>query len=72
VVAVGHEIHDDEFLWLESLDSENVMRWVGERNTETAARLGAGKRFASLRAQIREVLDDERHPVPVCAWRVLL
>jgi prolyl oligopeptidase len=70
VVAVTHEIRDDEFLWLEDLDSDSVMRWVAERNAQTAARLAAGGRFDGLRSQIREVLDDERRiPYPCVRGR---
>lgn len=57
---------DDPYLWLEEIDGERAVTWVGERNAETAERLAAGEEFESLRARLREALDDGRRiPMPV-------
>ncbi|MEU4679877.1 prolyl oligopeptidase family serine peptidase [Micromonospora sp. NPDC023737] len=59
---------DDPYLWLEDLDGAEAARWVRDRNAETLAALTGGERFATLRAEIRQVLDaDERIPYP--GWR---
>ncbi|MGV9766095.1 prolyl oligopeptidase family serine peptidase [Micromonospora tulbaghiae] len=59
---------DDPYLWLEELEGADAVRWVRERNAETAAALTEGEAFASLRAEIRQVLDaDDRIPYP--GWR---
>jgi len=57
---------DDPYQWLEEIDGERAVAWVGERNAETAGRLAEGEQFESTRARLREALDDERRiPMPV-------
>jgi len=58
---------DDPYLWLESLDSPAVRRWVADRNAETMAALG-GAGFLRRRDSIREVLDNKDH-IPWPGWR---
>jgi len=58
---------DDPYLWLESLDSPAVARWVADRNAETLAELG-GESFVRRRDSIREVLDNKDH-IPWPGWR---
>jgi prolyl oligopeptidase len=56
---------DDAYLWLEDIDGEPALRWVRERNAEAVARLASGERFATMRAELRKVLDSpERIPWP--------
>ena len=53
----------DLYLWLEEVDGERALAWVGERNAATAAGLAASDGFGATEAAIREVLDsDERIP----------
>jgi prolyl oligopeptidase len=56
---------DDPYLWLEEIDGERAVAWVGERNAETAERLAGGDGFEPMRARLREALDDDRRiPMP--------
>jgi prolyl oligopeptidase len=58
-------IDDDAYLWLEEINGERAVRWVGERNADAAARLVVGEQFAALRAEVRDALDsEERIPWP--------
>ncbi|HEX4511161.1 MAG TPA: prolyl oligopeptidase family serine peptidase [Burkholderiaceae bacterium] len=50
---------DDEFLWLEEVLGEPALAWVRERNALARAALEAWPRFASLRAEIRAILDSK-------------
>ena len=63
----GVAVPDDPYLWLESLDSPAVQRWVADRNAETLAELG-GEGFDRRRESIREVLDNKDH-IPWPRWR---
>ncbi|MET9882085.1 prolyl oligopeptidase family serine peptidase [Streptomyces sp. NPDC006430] len=57
---------EDRFLWLEDVEGEAALAWVGERNAETAAELTRDPRFEELRDELREVLDDaDRIPYTV-------
>ena len=67
-VATQVDEGDDPYLWLEELEGADAVRWVRERNLETAAALTDGEAFAGLRTEIRQVLDaDDRIPYP--GWR---
>ncbi|MBT2454898.1 MULTISPECIES: prolyl oligopeptidase family protein [unclassified Streptomyces] len=48
---------DDAYLWLEDVEGEATLAWVGERNAETRAALTSDPVFAALRDGLREVLD---------------
>ena len=52
----GVAVADDPYLWLESMDSPAVHRWVADRNAETLAGLG-GAGFAR-RQQFTTVFVD--------------
>src|ERR1700751_2205345 len=53
----------DPYRWLEDVTSTKALGWVRGRNAATLAALSGGARFASLRAEAREVLDaDDRIP----------
>jgi len=53
---------DDEYGWLEEIDSARALSWVRERNAETTGTLRDAE-FERLRESIREVLDaDDRIP----------
>lgn len=55
----------DPYRWLEDVTGDTALDWVRERNAETVAELTGPPRFASLREEIREVLDaDDRIPYP--------
>ncbi|MET9963721.1 prolyl oligopeptidase family serine peptidase [Streptomyces sp. NPDC006326] len=57
---------EDRFLWLEDIEGEAALAWVGEENARTAAALTGDPRFEALRAELREVLDDaDRIPYTV-------
>ncbi|MEL5955913.1 prolyl oligopeptidase family serine peptidase [Streptomyces sp. CLV115] len=57
---------EDPYLWLEDLDGEAALRWVAERNAETAAALAADAGFPVLKERLREVLDaSDRIPYTV-------
>ena len=54
---------DDPYLWLEEVDSERALGWVGERNQEAEAELSAQPGFAALKDQLKAILDSkERIP----------
>src|SRR5215470_1496504 len=54
---------EDPYRWLEDVTGTAALDWVRERNADSLGRLSGGHRFASLRAEIREVLDaDDRIP----------
>jgi prolyl oligopeptidase len=50
----------DPYLWLEDVQGERALAWVRERNADSEKRLQAYPGFESLRAGIREVLDDKQ------------
>jgi prolyl oligopeptidase len=53
---------DDPYLWLEVIDGEQALDWVGQRNKATLAEL-CGERFERMRAEALEVVDsDDRIP----------
>ena len=55
---------DDPYRWLEAIDSESAMTWVQARNLE-AEKITSGERFEDFRAQIHDILvDDRRIPYP--------
>ncbi|MFF8418597.1 prolyl oligopeptidase family protein [Streptomyces sp. NPDC015680] len=57
---------EDPYLWLEDIDGEAALRWVAERNAETAAALAADAGFPVLKERLREVLDaSDRIPYTV-------
>ncbi|GIE94212.1 prolyl oligopeptidase family serine peptidase [Paractinoplanes rishiriensis] len=58
---------DDSYLWLEDLDSPDVVRWVADRSAETLAGF-ADDGFAQTRDAIREVLDNKDR-IPYPGWR---
>lgn len=56
----------DEFLWLEEIESERALSWVGERNAESAARLEQDPRYDELRSEAQAwFTSDERIPYVV-------
>ncbi|MBB2941913.1 prolyl oligopeptidase [Actinoplanes lutulentus] len=57
----------DPYLWLEELDSADVLPWVDERNAETLGALG-GEGFTRLKDAIREVLDSKDR-ISFPGWR---
>ncbi|MEU5905358.1 prolyl oligopeptidase family serine peptidase [Micromonospora sp. NPDC047467] len=58
---------DDPYLWLEELDGADAARWVWNRNAEVVAALTHGAAFAGVRAEIRQVYDDEEQ-IPYPGW----
>jgi prolyl oligopeptidase len=63
-MSQAHEVAEqDPYQWLEDVTGPEALDWVRARNEVTLAALSGGARFASLRAEAREVLDaDERIP----------
>lgn len=59
---------DDEWLWLEEIDSTVAMDWVRQRNAETLDALTGGESFTRLARDLREVLDDQAQ-IPYPGWR---
>jgi prolyl oligopeptidase len=60
----AHEVAEqDPYRWLEDVTGTEALDWVRGRNEVTLGALSGGPRFASLRAEAREVLDaDDRIP----------
>jgi prolyl oligopeptidase len=60
----AHEVAEqDPYRWLEDVTGTEALDWVRARNEVTLAALSGGSRFASLRAEARQVLDaDDRIP----------
>lgn len=50
--------HDDPWLWLEQIDTDEARAWVDARNAATEAELEADPRFAPLRARLKSILDS--------------
>jgi prolyl oligopeptidase len=50
---------DDPYLWLEEIDAERALAWVGERNRESEAELGADPRYAALKDRLKSILDSK-------------
>ena len=63
-MSQAHEVTEqDPYRWLEDVTGTEALDWVRARNEVTLAALSGGARFASLRAEAREVLDaDDRIP----------
>lgn len=59
---------DDEWLWLEDIDSAEAMAWVRQRNAETLARFTADESFPGFAAELRQVLDSQQR-IPYPGWR---
>ncbi|GAB3081369.1 prolyl oligopeptidase family serine peptidase [Nocardioides zeae] len=54
----------DPHLWLEDVTGDEALGWVGERNVEAEAAIGAVDGFAATEQAILEVLDaDDRIPL---------
>jgi prolyl oligopeptidase len=53
---------DDEYLWLEEIDGPKAIAWIDEHTSAALAQL-TGERFERFRAEIRDVLDDDRRIV---------
>lgn len=55
----------DELAWLEEVEGDRALAWVGERNAATEADLFADPGFSPTRQTILEVLEaDDRIPLP--------
>jgi len=53
----------DPHLWLEDVDGERALAWVGERNAVTEQALTAHPAYAGLRTRLKAILDSkERIP----------
>ena len=63
-MSQAHEVTEqDPYRWLEDVTGSAALDWVRAHNEVTLASLSGGARFASLRAEAREVLDaDDRIP----------
>jgi prolyl oligopeptidase len=63
-MSQAHEVAEqDPYRWLEDVTGSEALDWVRAHNEVTLAALSGGARFASLRAEAREVLDaDDRIP----------
>ena len=63
-MSQGYEIAgEDPYRWLEDVTGTAALDWFWARNDVTLGALSGGPRFASLRAEAREVLDaDDRIP----------
>lgn len=57
--ATPLEDQPDPNLWLEAVDAPDALAWVRERNASSRARLEADPRFATLRQQLRDILDSQ-------------
>jgi prolyl oligopeptidase len=58
---------DDPYLWLEVVDGEQALDWVGRHNGPTLARL-SGERFEQMRAEVLDVLDADTRIPGVGRW----
>jgi len=63
-MSQAHEVAEqDPYRWLEDVTGTEALDWVRGHNEVTLGALSGGPRFASLRAEAREVLDaDDRIP----------
>ncbi len=48
---------DDPYLWLEDVEGEQALAWVGERNAASGEELTRSARFTGLRDELRAALD---------------
>src|SRR6185312_10042679 len=59
-MSQAHEVTEqDPYRWLEDVTGSAALDWVRAHNEVTLASLSGGARFASLRAEAREVLDAD-------------
>lgn len=49
-------ISDDQFLWLEEIDSDRSLAWVKSRNDLSFKRLSSDRRYPHIEEQVRKIL----------------
>ncbi|MGJ7918473.1 prolyl oligopeptidase family serine peptidase [Massilia sp. LXY-6] len=52
-------MEQDPYLWLEDVDSERALAWVGTHNAGTEAELAAAPGYAELRTRLKTILDSK-------------
>ena len=57
--AVQNSPSEDPYLWLEDVQGEQALNWVGERNRESRAALEKHPRFEPMRTRFLEILDSK-------------
>ncbi|NKB98497.1 MAG: prolyl oligopeptidase family serine peptidase [Pseudomonadales bacterium] len=63
ILLTSHIEAADPFLWLESIDHEDVNNWVASRNQATAEDYTQTKNFSNLKQRLTEIYDaDDRIP----------
>lgn len=56
----GHShVQDDRYLWLEDVEGERALSWVRAQNAESQQQLESVPGFASLRDDLRAILDSD-------------
>ncbi len=58
VIAQTQIGSEDPYLWLEDVTGEKALSWVKEQNADTKKVLEANPQFASLRDDVRQILDS--------------
>lgn len=57
-IAADSAPHNDNYLWLEEVDSPRAMQWVQDKNAVTAKRLGALPNYGSLHVDAMAALTS--------------
>jgi prolyl oligopeptidase len=52
-------LEHDPYLWLEDVEGERALAWVGERNAATLAELAQQPDYAALRTRLKGILDSK-------------
>lgn len=59
LAMAGDSSTDDEFLWLEELQSKRSLQWVQKENQRTMARFALGKDFWHIEREVLDILNKD-------------
>ncbi len=63
VALLGCSTAEDPYLWLEDVEGDDALAWVGERNTATRAMFAQDPEFRALEERLLAIFDaDDRIP----------
>jgi prolyl oligopeptidase len=57
--AGAHAMTDDPYLWLEDVEGKTALDWVRAKNVDSQAALTTDPAFATLRDDLRKILDSD-------------
>ena len=57
----------DSYLWLEDVEGQKALNWVGEQNKQTLAQMTPGKRYKSLKKSALNLLEAKDNKLTIFA-----